>query len=188
MNDWEIDFTRLLRRKAKIISHYSYNVPSRRIEGYMGGETEYSGFRAAILYLQLSSRIDLDIVHRAIYLLSRNMARTVDNRGAYAMLFLNDEDFNPIQLPSMVRSVSAVNSIIHEYYSNYAIEYEKYSNILKQLFPRTSKEDLCVLFHNEQGVSIGSEIIPKVTRNKRNWISICAEKNKPVLVRDGLHL
>lgn len=160
---------------------------SRRIEGEIGGEEEFTGFRTGIFYFKLSTLIDQKFAADILWFICIK-CRDIPN-FQIATLFLNDPLHRLIYPRSMVRKASKAYEIVEEYYENYAEEYEQFSGVMEHLFPqidmyeRTSYPkniDLCVIFTDRFGIEIHPDIQNKIARMQKNWLYICVDKDRPL--------
>jgi len=192
---WKNKLRSVLRKKEKVISSYRSDLPSRRIEGALGRETEHMGFKAVIFYFKLSTLIDLELTAKLITEVGKRAGPSF--RHQFATLFMNDPVNRFVYPRSMVKSVNAVNKIMREYYGNYAVEYEPFSGVMEQLFPIVEPystrnfpgtDDLCLIISDRFGVEINSQISKKMERLKKNWIYACLDKDRPVEIIDMNYL
>ncbi len=189
MEKWERNLKSMLSRKVQTLERHSENFINRRIGGYPGGDQEYQSFRTGILYMQLSPEIDTEIIKKAVQVLKRFIHP--GRSDGYATLFLNNSDYKLIYPRSMLGKITAVHKTIDEYYSKYALSNQIYSTELKQLFPLInpylrkrypSREDICLVFYDKSGFKINEKILTSVTRQRRNWIWIYAQKGDEVKI------
>ena len=181
---WISTFKRLVRRKRKTITHQSYDVVSRRIEGEMGGDAEFSGFRAAILYFQLSSTMQLDesILLAVTRELKQHIYPNRTKRRRFATLFLNNEEYGLIHPRAMMNEPKLVIKEVLNCYQQYAKSHEMFAAVLKQSFPGTniysrthypSSSDICILFHDRRGIALDPTLKHRSVLEKRAlWIGV----------------
>jgi hypothetical protein len=193
--NWERELFRLMRRKANSISFYDHNRVSRRIDGYIGNESEYQGFKTLILYFQLSLNICTSKVKRVVEYLMRKSNRYRPSSISICTLFFNNSENSLIHPKQSVKSRQQVCKIIDEYYQEYASINEKYSETISTLFPKIdlyartqhpTQKDLCVIFHDNREIKFDNQILSKVKKIKGSFILINVDKrNQEVKIVDG---
>lgn len=195
MEKWMSDLNRLVNRKKVSISSYNSDQYNYRVGDSMGCEDDYDGFTAVIFYFQLSSNIDIDNVKKVVLSIDRNVNRY--RKTKLCTLFLNNENYELIHPKNVVYNHNQVANVIDEYYLKYSIDNQGYSNKLYEIFPpislysrnrHPSSEDLCVIFHDDKGISIDDDIREKVLRLRRRFIFVNVSKNQEISVMDGLNI
>ncbi len=185
--DWQKELRRMIRRKKKTIIYPSQNVMSRRIEGELGGEKDYRGFRAGIFYFKLSTLIDQDLAGEILRVIYTNCRDVPDFK--IATLFLNDPLHRLIHTKSMDKRFSSAYKKLDEFYSYYAEEYEPYSGVMEHLFPAINiyerksypkNVDLCVIFTDRFGIEIQPHIQDEIRKMEKNWLYVCVDKDRPL--------
>lgn len=197
--EWYTKFKQQVRRKTKTLLVRDRNVESRRIPGQLGGERDFTGFRNVIMYFQLSRKLNLENNHRLRYILrylDRFTHKKVGRAERFAPLFLNDENFKLIHYARMIHSENSVIQMVRDYYEEYAGSCEKYSHRLTELFPRRmrygggrrppGREDLCLVFHDQDGIELAEEVRDKYEKTKRNWIWLEWKSKDVVKMRDEM--
>lgn len=168
----------LLNRYASTITFNDPNSIDYRLDEYMGSESSYYGFRTAILYFQLSEKINLDAIMPILNVISPRFLKP--HKGHFATLFLNSQDGKLIYPYSTADNLKAVNFIVRDYYRKFAVSNESFSHDLNNLYPPTNHQDICILFCEEKGVSINADVKTRASRLK--WIVVNIEKDKTVEV------
>lgn len=185
---WEDELKYLLRRKSRTITYRDPNRVNYRLDDYIGAESDYYGFRAAILYFQLSTQVEINNLIRSVRIIDEYLG---PERGVrYATLFLNSSNGTLLHPRGMLSSREQVAWIIRQYYTEYAELNEPYAVVLRQLFPLISiyeedsyptHEDICVMFHDERGIQFDNEIAERAKKLK-NWISVFVQTGSDIKV------
>ena len=189
MEKWQVELMTMICRKDGSVGSNANTVRSRDMEGYNGNDKKCPSFRAVMLYCQMSPRIDLDAAEQAVRIISRNVVNSINTIRSFAPFFLNGKDFKPMHSRSIMESPGSAIRTAREYYEKYSQSLEEYSHTLSQLFPMTntysstqypSKQDLCIVFHDDEGVGISPSAAKRVNALKGNWILLRVQKGLPV--------
>ena len=133
----------------------------------MGRESSDNGYRSAIFYIQLSKKIDLETLYGFLRTTERYLVSNYGSKAKFNMLFLNKEDGKLLHPGKPCGGPSNALRAAKDYFTKYAETNNGYSKKLNYLFPPTdlydrekypSKEDLCILVTDEDGVEIANDI------------------------------
>lgn len=147
----------------------------------MGRESSDNGYRSAIFYIQLSKKIDPEILYGFLRTTERYLVSNYGSKAKFNMLFLNSEAGKPLHRGKVCLGCSNALKTATEFFVKYADTNSGYSKKLNYLFPPTdlydretypSNEDLCVLVSDEDGVELDEKIKHAAIKKPNRFIQI----------------
>lgn len=165
---------RLLRRMVNVMTVYSSEAPSRRIEGQFGGETMEEQFSDMAVYLQYSSVVQkrevVDPIIRKIYMICGEINRhhEIVNR---IYLFNTVEE----QIKLATRNRQTWQALDPDRLSTAIREFQTSKNI--RILPRLDRfeeNSLLVFITDWEGCELGEEPLKRLRRAKNQsiWVRI----------------
>lgn len=186
MND-TFDLDSAIREYRRLISgrlpqpyKWDQNAYNYKYES-MGRESSDNGYRSAIFYIQLSKKIDPEILNGFLRITERYLVNNDNSPAKFNMLFLNNEDGKLLHRGKISLGWSKALKAASEFFAKYADTNSAYSKKLNCLFPPTdlydretypSNEDLCVLVTDEDGVEIDDKIKHAALKKPNRFIQI----------------
>lgn len=186
MND-TFDLDNAIREYKRLISgrlpqpyKWDQNAYDYRHES-MGRESSDNGYRSVIFYIQLSKKIDPEILYGFLRTTNHYLVNNYGSNAKFNMLFLNSEAGIPLHRGKVCLGCSNALKTAMEFFVKYADTNSGYSNKLNYLFPSTdlydretypSNEDLCVLVTDEDGVELDERIKHAAIKKPNRFIQI----------------
>lgn len=147
----------------------------------MGRESSDNGYRSAIFYIQLSKKIDPEILYGFLRATNHYMVNNYGSNAKFNMLFLNKEDGKLLHPGKPCGGSFNALRAAKDYFAQYADTNSSYSKKLSNLFPPSdlydretypSNVDLCVLVCDEDGVEFDEKIKFSAIKKPNRFIQI----------------
>ena len=160
--------------------------------GTMDTENTCEAYRSAIIYIQLSPKINIKNIEQVLKTTSKHLYDSSQRKyGFYHMLFLNDAQGNLMHDGKPANSWQEAYTIIDKYFSQYATLNYQFSKVITQIFPRIdlytrerypSNEDLCVIITDAKGITYDGQFKDIIIKRCNKLVKIVSEDKMEVQV------
>lgn len=173
-------YSSIIKNKLPQPNSYDSNTYNYRT-GSMGRESSNTGYRSAIFYVQLSTKIAPVNLYGFLKKTEQYIINGYNSPGIFHMFFLNDENGKLIHPKGHCTGHSNALRATNDYFNKYLASTDDYPKKLAQIFPASdlypreksvSKDDLCILITDEDGVTADEEVLHGIIRKANKLIHI----------------